>query len=220
MGMEEVFRNIWIEPSPERTVSFLFTFFFLACIIIGVHFSYRHRLRLIWEKQFIKKMTDCGIYGKPEEGVIRDLVQRYRIAPPAQLLSSLGQYDDIASQDIQRVTREVMPLADRIDRIEYLYSVRIQAFANDPAIGGADVLLPSSSVGIGSSPIPSSAPLAKATINLTTPEESQSQELPSQPPVTSEPTPESSPDKMDQSSTASPPATPQVDLSALFEDLK
>ncbi len=134
--------EFWVEPSSGRSLAFISAFMCLAGIIILVQLSFRHRIRVRWENEFLKRLRDCDILGKPEENVLRDLVERYKIAPPAQILSSLSQYDEVAAQEINRVEKAVMPLADRIDRIEYLYSIRIQAFANDPAVGGADVLLP------------------------------------------------------------------------------
>jgi len=137
--------EFWVEPSSGRSAAFVLAFVFLGGIIILVQLAYRHRVRVRWESEFVKRLRDTGILGKPEESVLRDLVDRYRISPPYQILSSLAQYDEVASQEIHRVETAIMPLADRIDRIEYLYSIRIQAFANDPAVGGADVLLPKDS---------------------------------------------------------------------------
>lgn len=135
-------RDFWIEPSPERTISFILAFLFLGMIILGVHLSYRHRIRVRWETEFAKRLKAAGILGKPEEQILRELVEQYQITPPAQVLSSLQQYDEIASQEIFRLEKAVMPLGERIDRIEYLYSIRIQSFNEDPAIIGAEKLLP------------------------------------------------------------------------------
>ena len=137
--------EFWVEPSSGRSAAFFLAFIFLGGIIILVQLAYRHRVRVRWEGEFVKRLRDTGILGKPEEGVLRDLVERYKISPPGQILSGLALYDEVASQEIHRVETAIMPLADRIDRIEYLYSIRIQAFANDPAVGGADVLLPKES---------------------------------------------------------------------------
>jgi len=134
--------EFWIEPSSGRSAAFILAFVFLGAIIVLVQLAYRHRLHVRWESEFVNRLSEAGIVGKPEEGVMRDLVERYKLTPPAQILSSLAQYDEVASQEIRRVEAAVMPLADRIDRIEYLYSIRIQAFADDPAVGGADVLFP------------------------------------------------------------------------------
>ncbi|KXK35907.1 MAG: hypothetical protein UZ16_OP3001001664 [Candidatus Hinthialibacteria bacterium OLB16] len=135
-------RDFWIEPSPERTISFFLALLFLGLIVIGVQISYRHRIKARWESEFVRRLKEAGILGKPEELVLRDLTERYKITPPAQVLSSLNQYDDFASQEIHRLERAVMPLGERIDRIEYLYSIRIQAFNDDPAITGAKSCFP------------------------------------------------------------------------------
>lgn len=134
--------DFWVEPSSGRSIAFILAFVFLGGIFIIVQLAYRHRVRVRWEHDFAKRLRECEILGKPEESVLRDLVERYKITPPVQVLASLIQYDEVASQEIHRVESAAMPLADRIDRIEYLYSIRIQAFAHDPAVGGADVLLP------------------------------------------------------------------------------
>lgn len=146
-------RDFWIEPSPERTISFFLALLFLGLIVIGVQISYRRRINARWESEFVRRLKEAGILGKPEELVLRDLTERYKITPPAQVLSSLNQYDDFASQEIHRLERAVMPLGERIDRIEYLYSIRIQAFNDDPAITGAEKLLPrKSEVAISGTP--------------------------------------------------------------------
>lgn len=134
--------EFWVEPSSGRSIAFFLAFVILGGIIVLVQLAHRHRIHTRWEDEFVKQLRQTGILGKPEEGILRDLIERYKIAPPAQILSSLSQYDEFASQEILRLETAPMALADRIDRIEYLYSIRIQAFNDDPAIGGADVLLP------------------------------------------------------------------------------
>ncbi|MCG3199396.1 MAG: hypothetical protein HUU16_08530 [Candidatus Omnitrophica bacterium] len=130
----------WIEPTVENLYWFILAFVFLGVVVFFVRALYRRRLIQESESDLEKRLEQAGLLGKPEEGVARDLIQRYGISPATHLFSSLSVYDEVACDEMRRVARASMPLSDRIDRIEYLYSIRIHAFAHEPAVSGVAAL--------------------------------------------------------------------------------
>jgi hypothetical protein len=166
---EEVFwyKNLWVKPSPAGTFWFLFVIFLLVGFILVVRYLHARRTQRKEAADLEAVLRKAGILGKPEETVIRDLAERYRVHPPSLLLSSLSHYDTVAAEEIIRVERAPMPLADRIDRIEYLYSIRIQAFSQDPAIVGADAFLAKEEpVSLSGTSVPPIQPLDLAKSDL------------------------------------------------------
>lgn len=131
----------WFKPSYERVMWFVIAFSLLAFLLVLIR-SIHARLQKREEiRQVEKKIEQADLKDRPEEAVIHGLIERYHIHPPAVLLESLTFFDQIASQEIARLETVRMPLDDRIDQIEYLYSIRIQAFSDDYSLSGIDHLL-------------------------------------------------------------------------------
>lgn len=130
----------WVEPTLENLYWFILAFAFLGAVIFFVRALYHRRITQETESDLEQRLEQAGLLGKPEEMVARDLIQRYGIEPASHLFSSLPVYDEIACNEMRRVIRAPMPLSDRIDRIEYLYSIRIHAFAHEPAVSGVSAL--------------------------------------------------------------------------------
>ncbi|MCA9410629.1 MAG: hypothetical protein H6751_05655 [Candidatus Omnitrophica bacterium] len=140
--------RFWFQPTTDRVVLFFVTLFGIFLLIRGLKVAYRRSLQKRDEKGLREKLERCNLTERPEEALVRELVERYRVRPPSQLLSSLQQFDSIASEEIARIERERMDLADRLDRIEFMYSIRMNAFSNEPSVGGLETILgPRSPVG-------------------------------------------------------------------------
>jgi len=133
--------SFWVEPSMDQVYWFFLAFVIIGVFVFSLKLLFSYRIAHNNELDFKKKIQRVGLAGKPEESILRDLVKRYKINPTVLILSSLSQYDELAQQEIQRVCWESMDLNERIDIIEYLYSIRIQAFATDSAISGVEYLL-------------------------------------------------------------------------------
>jgi len=132
--------SFWVEPSAGRSFWFFATIFLFALFIYGIRYLHKRRNSSQQEAEFRERLLEAGLWERPEEHVLRDLAQIYEITPPANVLSSLQHFDQICQDEINRVEHGPMPLSERIDRIEYLYSIRIQAFSDVPAIAGLDIL--------------------------------------------------------------------------------
>jgi len=98
---------------------------------------------------------------RPEESLVRELAERYNVRPPDQLLGSLQQFDAVATEEIQRIERENMDLGARLDRIEFLYSIRINAFGSEPSVGGLETILGPGYTGIHGPPEPETETLVR-----------------------------------------------------------
>lgn len=132
---------MWIKATPERTFWFVSAIIALGLLFVVVQYVYRIRVRRRENRAFAKHLELAGLLAKPEESVLRDLIQRYKVKPASQILSGLAQFDAIASEEIFRLEKLPMPLAERMDRIEYLYAIRMQAFGKDAALCGAEAIL-------------------------------------------------------------------------------
>jgi hypothetical protein len=133
--------RFWFSPSTETTAWFGVAGVALVLFLFVVRFLYIRNTKRKHEQELIQKLRNIDLFDRPEELVIREIVKRYGIVPPVKILSQLQFYDQIASDEITRIEKASMPLSDRIDRIEYLYSIRLHAFSREPAVGGLDELL-------------------------------------------------------------------------------
>lgn len=133
--------KFWFSPSTETTVWFGVAAVAIVGFLFLVRFLYIRNNKKRHEKELVRKLTDIDLFDRPEEMVVREMAQRYEVVPPAKILSQLQFYDQIAVEEITRIEKSSMPLPDRIDRIEYLYSIRLHAFSREPAVGGLDILL-------------------------------------------------------------------------------
>jgi hypothetical protein len=133
--------KFWFSPSTETTTWFGAAGVALVGFLFAVRFLYLRSAKKRQEKELLQKLRRIDLFDRPEELVIREVVKRYEIVPQVKILSQLQFYDQVASDEIARIEKASMPLADRIDRIEYLYSIRLHAFSREPAVGGLDALL-------------------------------------------------------------------------------
>jgi hypothetical protein len=141
--------QFWFNPSSDTLTWFFATTVLLVAIIYGVRFIHRRRIRGKLEGEFAQRMKEVGLLGQPEEQVLRSLVHDHGVKPPLNILSSLQTFDQIANEDIKRTVSARIPLAERIDRIEYLYSIRMHAFAEEPSVTGLGEL-----IGVETGPAP------------------------------------------------------------------
>ena len=133
--------KFWFSPSAKTTVWFGVAGVAVIGFFFAIRFLYTRHTKRRQEKELIEKLRSVDLFDRPEELVIREIVKRYKIVPPVKILSQLQFYDQIASDEIARIEKATMPLSDRIDQIEYLYSIRLHAFSREPAVGGLDILL-------------------------------------------------------------------------------
>ena len=133
--------RFWFQPTTDRVVLFFVTLFGIFILIRFIKVLYLKSIQRRHEKNLREKIERCQLAGRPEEDLVRELAERYKVRPPDQILSSLQQFDAVASDEIVRIEREPMDLADRLDRIEYLYSIRMNAFSKEPSVGGLERIL-------------------------------------------------------------------------------
>jgi len=133
--------SFWFSPSKATVIWSVVGVIVLVALVFVVRALYKRLVHRRYERELTDKLEAIDLLERPEEEVIRDLVKRYGIHPPVGLLNQLSLYDQIAGQELQRVEVTPMALSDRIDRIEYLYSIRLHAFSSDPSVGGLDVLV-------------------------------------------------------------------------------
>jgi len=133
--------RFWFSPSTETFYWFAGAAAGLCGFIVCVRVLHSRLLGQRQQKELAKRLAKADLLGRPEEAVVREIVEKYHITPPSSLLTQLQVFDQAAGEEIERVEKAKMPLPERIDRIEYLYSIRLQAFAHEPSVGGIDVLL-------------------------------------------------------------------------------
>lgn len=133
--------RFWFEPSADRVVLFFVALIALFVAVKLLKSLYQKSIRRHQERKLRDRLEKVGLVDRPEEALVRELVDRYKVRPPDLLLASLQQFDSVASEEIQRIEHERMDLTERLDRIEFLYSIRMTAFAKDPSVGGLDALL-------------------------------------------------------------------------------
>lgn len=133
--------EFWVAPSLERVVLFSVAVFFVVFMVFSVRFAFNRKVKQKAEDELRAKLEQTGLLDRPEEAVVRDLIRRYRVHPQTQILSTLSHYDSIASEEILRIETVPMPLMDRLDRIEYLYSIRLLAFGHEPSVSGIGSVL-------------------------------------------------------------------------------
>lgn len=133
--------RFWFEPSADRVVLFFVALFALFVTVKLLKSLYQKSIRRHQERKLRDRLEKVGLVDRPEEALVRELVERYKVRPPDLLLASLQQFDSVASEEIQRIEHERMDLTERLDRIEFLYSIRMTAYAKDPSVGGLDALL-------------------------------------------------------------------------------
>lgn len=170
---EEV--QFWFHPTTGTVVWFLITTGWLTVLAISVRLLFVRMQNTRRENEFQALLQSHGLLGKPEEDVLRDIVERHKISPPANILANLSAYDQIASEEIHRAERAPIPLSERVDRIEYLYSIRMRAFGNETSVGGIRNLIPNAHPNIAaksefaapkSSPLPPPRPAEDHTRDL------------------------------------------------------
>ena len=140
--------TFWFQPTTDRVVLFFVTLFGIFILVRVARGLYRRSIENRQARSFQDRLIRSQLVDRPEEGVVRELVERYKVRPPELLLNSLQQFDNVASEEITRIERENMSLADRMDRIEFLYSIRMNAFSKEPSVGGLDIILGSDNPGI------------------------------------------------------------------------
>lgn len=150
--------RFWFEPSADRVVLFFVALFALFVAIRLLKSLYQKSILRHQERKLRDRLEKVGLADRPEEALVRELVERYGVRPPDIILASLQQFDQVASEEIQRIERERMDLTERLDRIEFLYSIRMTAFAKDPSVGGLDALLGPTDAPIQAGSTPSSLP--------------------------------------------------------------
>jgi len=134
--------QFWFNPTAGTVVWFFFAALCLVVLAVSIRILFIRLQRQRRENEFQETLAKHKILGKPEEAVLRDVIARHKISPPASALANLTTFDQIASEEIQRTEREAIPLSDRVDRIEYLYSIRLCAFSHEISVGGIRNLLP------------------------------------------------------------------------------
>jgi len=134
--------QFWFDPTTGTALWFLLATMCMVVIVVSVRILFLRMQKSRKEKAFHDLLVKHDLWGKPEESVVRFLAEKHNIDPPANVLANLHTYDSLAGEEIARAERENVSLANRIDRIEYLYSIRMQAFGHEPSVGGIGALIP------------------------------------------------------------------------------
>ncbi|MBI1387715.1 MAG: hypothetical protein GC154_04640 [bacterium] len=99
--------------------------FILFLVIIIVAYYYFQRFKKIQELKEEMEQLDLGDEG---EGAVIDMVKRYAMQEPVEILLSIRKFDEMAIQEIERVLSSAGSSKAKQQFIDLIYEIRMKTY--------------------------------------------------------------------------------------------
>lgn len=122
--------GFFVASSADPTIVFTILGGILVALAISTYGVYRYQK---WRrfKVFENEMQQLGL-NPNQEGTFGDLVRRYKMNDPIQILYSLRMFDEIASREMERVLGSPGSMKAKNEFIQTLYEIRERTYLSKP----------------------------------------------------------------------------------------
>ena len=116
-----------------QTVDPMIIFGILGGIILvlgtGIYISYRYQKWRSYQT-FVGEMQQLGL-NPDQEGTFGDLVKRYKMKDPVEILYSLRMFDEMAGQEMEHVLASPGSMSAKQEFVDTLYEIRQITYLSD-----------------------------------------------------------------------------------------
>ena len=95
-------------------------------VLLFVYLAYRYR-RYSRYRDFEQEMRTLNLEPN-EENTLSEMVKRYAVGEPVQVLYSRRLFDELAAKEMQRVLRSPAPATAKEQLIDVLYGIRSKTY--------------------------------------------------------------------------------------------
>ncbi len=122
--------NQWFTPTEIPIQSILVIVIVLSLIILIIFMVYRRYIRFKKLQSFHDEM-DLMQFENNESKTLDDIVKRYALNEPVEILYSLRLFDEMAEKEMARILSSSMPSKGKNKYIDLLYQIRHKTYFSE-----------------------------------------------------------------------------------------
>lgn len=122
--------NPWFAPTEIPIQTLLVVVIALSSIILIIFMIYRRYIRFKKLQSFHEEM-DLMQFENQESKTLDDIVKRYALNEPVEILYSLRLFDEMAEKEMERILSSSMPSKAKDKYIDLLYQIRHKTYFSE-----------------------------------------------------------------------------------------
>lgn len=122
---QELFKNQPLEWGP-----YLYIAITMACLIVCISIVYYFFQRYKKIEEFKQELQSLGL-GEEGENTLVDMVKRYALQEPLDILMSVKTFDQMAIQEIERILASAGSSKAKQQFINLIYEIRLKTYYAD-----------------------------------------------------------------------------------------